>query len=123
MITDFQLKQMLMKPGMAPNRKAPVPEDAPARELPLHNKIIEHCEAQAPKWQYIRANPVTRSTIKKGAQDFTIFASRGRTFCIECKSKDGKLDPDQRIWAKEMEMLGHTVHLIRSYGEFLTLVT
>lgn len=120
-ISEFQLRQMLDKPGM---RKpvSDVPEDASVKELPLHDKIIEHCDAQRPRWKYIRANPVVKSTIKKGAQDFTVFLPGGVTLCIECKSRDGKLDPEQRIWAREMEMLGHHVHLVRSYSEFLSLV-
>lgn len=94
-----------------------------ANELDLHNEIIKHCCAQFPQWKYIHANPTVKSTIQVGAQDFTIFLPGRRTLCIECKSKDGKVDPDQRIWHKEMQMLGHDVHVIRSMEEFLKLVT
>jgi hypothetical protein len=100
----------------------PAPDDAVTQESPLHRKIMDYCEEQWPKWKYIRARMDKRSTIAVGAQDITIFASRGRLFCIECKSKSGKLDPDQLIWRKEMEMVGHPVHLVRSFSEFLELV-
>lgn len=91
-------------------------------EMPLHDRIMKHCEAQWPRWKYIRARPDIASTIAKGAQDFTIFLPRGITVCIECKSATGKLDDDQRSWAKEMQMLGHTVHEVRSFDHFLTII-
>lgn len=105
------------------NQKPPAPpSDAEKNELKLHDKIINYCNSRWPKWKYIHANPSVRSTIQVGAQDFTIFADRARVFCIECKSKTGKRDQDQQIWAKEMEMLGFTVHLVRSMEEFFNLV-
>lgn len=91
-------------------------------EIPLHNRIIEYCNLQWPKWKYIHANPTTRSTIQEGCQDFTVFLPGGRTICIECKAKGGKPTKEQQIWAKEMEMLGHTVHLVFSFDQFLNLV-
>lgn len=94
-----------------------------ANELDLHNDIIKHCRTHFPQWKYIHANPTVKSTISVGAQDFTIFLPGGRTLCIECKAKGGKVDPDQRIWHKEMQMLGHDVHVIRSMKDFLKLVS
>lgn len=91
-------------------------------EIPLHNKIIDYCKSQWPVWKYIHANPVVKSTIQKGCQDFTIFTPGGRTLCIECKARNEKPDKDQQIWHKEMEMLGHTVHVVRSFDEFLKLL-
>jgi hypothetical protein len=88
------------------------------RELKLHDDIIRYCNAQWPRWKYIHARTDQRPTIAVGCQDFTIFAP-GRVLCIECKRADGKPDHDQLIWHKEMEMLGHTVHIVRSLSEFL----
>lgn len=122
-ISQFQYRQMLERAGRASLRSPRPPEGATQRELPLHDDIIKHCLSQHPRWKYIHANPAARSTIAKGAQDFTIFLPHGRTLCIECKAKDGKLSPDQLAWRLEMEMLGHTVHVIQSMGEFLKLVS
>lgn len=93
------------------------PSQAEAREMKLHDKIIALCHRQWPRWKYIRARPDEPSTIAEGAQDFTIFMPNGRTLCLECKSKTGKLSDKQRIWAKEMEMLGHTVYEVKSMDD------
>lgn len=113
-----------VSPGVCERRKLqdafkPQCGEAVEREIPLHNKIIKWLDSQHPRWKYIRARSDRESTIAVGAQDFTIFAPVGRTICIECKAKGGKLSTDQRIWRKEMEMLGHTVHTIWSFEEFL----
>ena len=91
-------------------------------EIPLHRKIMAWCDSQFPKWKYIRARSDRKSTIALGAQDFTIFASAGRTFCVEVKSSTGKLDSAQLIWKKEMDMNAHTVHLVQSMEDFERIV-
>lgn len=113
-----------VKPGVFERRKLqdafkPQCGEAVEREIPLHNEIMKWLDSQYPRWRYIRARSDRESTIAVGAQDFTIFAPVGRTICIECKAKGGKLSTDQRTWHKEMEMLGHTVHTVWSFEEFL----
>jgi hypothetical protein len=92
------------------------------REIPLHNRIMAHCNSQWPKWKYIRARSDMASTIAVGAQDFTIFLPGGRVLCVECKSKTGKITPAQRDWEHEMAALGHIVHEVRSFDEFMKLI-
>lgn len=94
--------------------------DAPLLEIPLHNQIIQFCKDN--RWLYLHARTDCKSTIALAAQDFTIFASRGRTFCIECKSRTGKLTLEQNAWRVAMECNGHTVHLVRSFTEFMEVV-
>ncbi len=91
-------------------------------ELPLHAKIIAHCNAQWPRWKYLHANPAAKSTIQKGAQDFTIFLPHSRTVCIEVKTLTGKQSPEQLQWAAEMKILGHEVYVIRGFDEFLAVM-
>ena len=106
-----------------PRKGQPLPTPAPVdRESPLHNKIIEWCNNQFPKVKYIRARSDRRSTIAAGAQDFTLFLPAGRTLCVECKAAGGKLDQDQLIWKKEMEMLGHFVFVVWNLEDFLRLI-
>jgi len=88
-------------------------------ERELHDDIMRHCDKQWPRWKYIHARMDQKSTVAVGSQDFTIFASGGRTFCIEVKTRNGKLSEDQLAWRKEMEMLGHTVHLVKSMEQFI----
>jgi len=98
------------------------PEGAAPLEIPLHNRIIKHCNEQFPRWVYLHANPAAKSTIRKGAADFTIFLPPGRVLCVECKARDGKLSQDQLIFIKEMEMVGTKVHVVDSFDEFLKLL-
>ena len=91
-------------------------------EIPLHNKIIEYCNSKWPRWVYLHANPAAKSTIRKGAADFTIFLPPGRFILIECKARDGKLSKDQLIFIKEMEMVGTKVHVVDSFEGFLNAI-
>jgi len=91
------------------------------RENVQHNKIMAWCDAQWPRWKYIHARMDMPSTLPVGCQDFAIFGPFPICLLVECKASDGKVDPDQRIWIKEMEMLGWKVHVTWSYDEFLAL--
>lgn len=102
--------------------KSATPQVGCDDESKLHQSIIGYCESQWPKWKFIRCRMDKPSTIAKGAQDFTIFLPNGRTLCVECKKKDGKLDADQLGWAHEMQKNHHTVHVVRSFEEFLNLL-
>lgn len=88
----------------------------------LQEQIADWCRNQWPTWKVIQARPDRQSTIALGAQDFSIFAPGGRVFCIETKAAGKKQSKEQLIWAKQMEMLGHTVHLVYSFEEFLAIV-
>lgn len=91
-------------------------------ELALHDEIIKWCVSQWPRVKYIHARTDQKSTIAKGCHDFTLFLPDGRTLCFECKKKDGKWSEDQLGWKKEMELLGHAVHDVRSMQDFFALV-
>ena len=135
-LPEYSRRLNANNPDLFPDAKAAVPEPTPlprperlteseryavSNELALHNDIIKWCNDQMPRWKYIHANPSQKSCIAKGCQDFTVFAP-GRVIIFECKNKDGKLDSDQQIWRKEMEMLGHDVPIVRSMQDFFALV-
>ena len=89
----------------------------PGPESELHNKIIKHCRDNG--WIYFHGSMATRTHRTIAEPDFTILCDRGRVFFVECKSAAGKLTPEQlalKMWA---EKLGTTIHVIRSYVEFL----
>ena len=92
------------------------------KESELHEQIVNHCNSQWPRWRFIHCRMDMKSTIALGAQDFTIFMPKGRTLCVECKKKDGKLDSNQIGWANEMNKNDHAVHVVRSFEEFLALL-
>jgi len=99
------------------------PKNSVLVESHLHESIVAYCNSNWPRWKYIRARMDRESTIAVGAQDFTIFMPGGRVLCVECKAKGKKRSMEQLNWAKEMEMLGHQVHLIYSFDEFLSLTS
>lgn len=147
-----QNNKSLGKSGVKPSDQEADKSNSAPLEIPLHNQIIDHCNQQWPRWKYIHANPSKKSCIQVGAQDFTIFlppklwicetcsrVTRDKNdyvdgccgtgyapipivLCVECKAKNGKLDPDQVIWKKEMEMISHTVHTVWSFDQFLELL-
>lgn len=88
----------------------------------LHAQIVEWCGKQWPPVKFIQARADKKSTIAVGACDFVLFLPAGRTVLVECKAKNGKLSKEQAIWAKELEMLGHTVYLVRSMADVLAVV-
>lgn len=90
------------------------------RESTLHDQIIEYCNSQWPKFKYIHARMDKRSTIQVGAPDFCpIFLPGGKIIIFECKRQGEKCTPEQLAWHKELEMLGHTVHVIYTFSQFL----
>lgn len=88
----------------------------------LQQKIRDYCDRQWPRWKYINARSDQPSGIAVGAQDFTIFASGGRVFCIEVKAKGGKLSDAQRDWKHTMGLVGQTVHEVTSMAQFEEIV-
>lgn len=105
--------------------KTRAPSEAAEREVGkggLQEQIRQWCFAQWPRWKLIQARSDQPSTIALGANDMTIFAPGGRILLVECKAKGGKISLDQAAWIKELEILGHTVHVVWSFDEFLSLV-
>lgn len=94
----------------------------PDPESKLHDSIIEWANSQWPRMKFIHARMDQRSTIAVGAPDFVLFLLAGRVLCVECKAKGKKPTPEQLAWHKEMEMLGHKVHVVWSMDDFMKLV-
>jgi hypothetical protein len=116
---------LALQARVAGNFKQPPPapsQDAVPVEIPLHKDIIKFCDSQRPRWKYIHARTDRESTIAEGAQDFTIFMPGARVLCVECKSKTGKLDPAQVVWAHEMRTNGFTVEVVRSMADFMAVI-
>lgn len=120
-IPEEQYKAMLLRlEGNKRRNASPSPEDAVDLEIEgLHEPIIKWCKDRGAA--FIRARSDLPSTIAKGAPDFTIFY-QGRVFLFECKSKTGKVKPEQLGWHIQAGNNGFIVHVIRSMSEFLELV-
>ena len=115
-VRDYEARMNGTTPELGRAIKAKV-----EREIELHKQIMAWCDAQWPRWKYIRARSDQPSTIAVGCQDFTIFGP-GKVLCVECKRAGAKQDHEQLCWATEMRMLGHTVFVVHSMEEFLKLV-
>lgn len=92
------------------------------RESNLHQSILDYCRSQWPRWKVIHCRMDKRSTIETGVHDITAFMPGQRTLCIECKAKGKKLTEDQLAWKTEMQRLGHTVHTVYNFNQFLAAI-
>ena len=104
-----------------PKTRLPAPEADAGPESGLHAKIIAECKRRG--WIYFHGSMAHRAMRVAGEPDFQILADHGRVFLIEVKSREGKLTPAQlglKLWA---EKLGHTVHVVRSFKEFLDIIS
>lgn len=121
-IPEHQYNEMLLRLEANKRRNGipPAPEDAASREIEeLHEPILQWCKDH--QASFIRARPDKASTIGVGAPDFSIF-HKGRVFLIECKTKTGKVTPQQLGWHLLAEQNQFKVHIVRSLNEFLEIV-
>lgn len=88
-------------------------------ESVLHDKIINHCRTHG--WLYFHGSMAHATKRTRGEPDFILLIP-GRVLFIEAKSSTGKLSHDQRHVIGMAERLGHKIHIVRSYSEFLELV-
>lgn len=95
--------------------------DAVKRELPLHDDIKKFCNERFPRWVYVHSNPTVAATVRPGTPDFIIFAPN-IVLAVECKTKDGKLSPEQLAWKLEVERLGHSYHVVRCMDDLKKII-
>jgi hypothetical protein len=95
--------------------------DAPKNERDLHSQIFDECRRRG--WIALHGSMSERTHRTLGEWDFTIISDNSRVFFIELKSASGKLKREQEAliaWAKK---LGHTVHIVRSFQQFIQIVS
>lgn len=114
----LRLHQMKTEP---PKQAALIPTEDELESV-LHDQIVAWTRRQWPVVPFIHARMDKRSTIGNGAPDFTLFLPGGRTLLVECKSKDGQLSDEQKLFSANAQAVGHKVHLVRGYDAFLNLV-
>ena len=91
-----------------------------SREAELHEAIFDECRRRG--WIALHGSMAERTCRTLGEPDFVILAGGGRVLFVECKSRSGKLSPAQSALKFHAEKLGHTIHVVRSLGEFLKLL-
>ena len=90
------------------------------KESVLHEQIFAECRRRG--WIALHGSMSERSHRTLGEPDFEIWADGGRTFHVECKSRTGKLTEEQYTLCWHAKKLGHKVHVVRSFEEFLSVV-
>jgi hypothetical protein len=90
-------------------------------ESKLHDDILVECRRRG--WIAFHGSMAHATFRTAGEPDFVILTDGGRLLMVECKTKAGKLSPDQlaiHAWAQK---LGHQVHTVRSMEQFLSIIT
>lgn len=100
-------------------------------ESELHQQIFDECRRRG--WIALHGAMSERSHRTLGEWDFTIIGNRREfghlnrecfafVLFIECKTRTGKLSPAQQAMHAHAAKLGHQVHTVRSFEEFLKLL-
>ena len=114
----------------------PVPADAVEDESELQSDIRQWCRQNG--WMCFGGSMAHRTRRTRGEPDMTIVGSRTIAFddgpdtppaivrqpvilFIECKSKTGKLRPEQAAIAAGCARHGVQVHVVRSMSDFIAL--
>lgn len=97
-----------------------IPVSGCDKESDLHEQIFAECRRRG--WIQMHGAMSERTHRTEGEPDFSIMASGGRRIDVEAKSRTGKLSPAQVALHHHAKSLGHTIHVVRSFEEFLKLL-
>ena len=122
--TTAEYQSFLSRSG----QKQPTPKSGCDRESELHSQIFEECRRRG--WIALHGSMSGRTSRTLGEPDFVIlgsFAKNAETFSprvwlIECKTRTGKLSPAQAAMQFHAAKLGHKIHVVRSFGDFLDVI-
>lgn len=92
----------------------------PSKERDLHDAIIQECKNRG--WICFHGSMAHRAHRTLGEPDFQILGNNGRFWLIEAKTQTGKLSVEQQGMVKWCEMLGHKMHVARSFEEFIETI-
>lgn len=85
-------------------------------ERDLHAQIFDECRRRG--WIPLHGSMSERTHRTAGEPDFIIVRDGGVLF-VECKTRTGKLTREQQAMIAHAAKLGHTIHVVRSFQEFL----
>ena len=90
------------------------------RESALHKQINLECHRRG----YIALHGAMHKATARtaGEPDFVVLMPCGKVALIECKTPNGKLSDDQERLHGKAWTLGHKVHVVRSFVEFLETI-
>jgi hypothetical protein len=102
--------------GGRPGSRRQVP-----KERAIHDAILAECRRRGLRVVHSRMDRAT--TVSLGTPDFIIALPGARTLWLEVKTLHGRLRLEQEAWLMILQTLGHEVHVIRSFEEFLSVLT
>lgn len=137
MITALEAAQMQARMDASKRRSPKPPPDAVKVESDLHDQIIAECHRRG--WIAFHSRMDMRTGRPCGEPDLIILGIRYEPFSpqfgcsttiktapavwfIECKSRLGKLRPAQQGMIAWAAKLGHQIHVVRSFSEFLEVL-
>ena len=118
-ITQFQLEEMQRR--LAKANSQPVLPPQPITEKKIHQQIMDHCDAQWPKWKYIHSRMDRPTCNEAGVPDFIILLPRGQFLMVEAKRPGEKISTAQRDWHFMAGQLEHEVKVVYSVEEFIAV--
>lgn len=95
-------------------------DDGETKESDLHDKILNECRRRG--WIAFHGSMAHRTYRTGGEPDFTIVREHGEVLFVECKSKTGKLSPEQSAMMFHMNRLGCKLNIVRSFAEFIQVI-
>ena len=101
-------------------RENPQPSSSPGvdRESDLHAQIFDECRRRG--WIALHGSMAERTHRTAGEPDFVILGTK--IYLVECKTRIGKLSIAQQAMIAHAAKLGHTIHIVRSFEEFLNIL-
>lgn len=121
--TEDQLDEYMAKRDRIsplPSRKdLDEPDEGP--ESKLQAKIVKWCKDWGRPCQSNRQTARARTILTPGWPDITIIQSNSKVLFLELKSAKGRISPEQCQIKLMFMALGHEVHEVRSYKQFLTI--
>lgn len=90
------------------------------KESELHQQIRNECSRRG--WLCFSGAMHKRTWRTSGEPDFVIARDGSTVLWMEAKTRTGKLSDDQINVKEKMATLGHTVHVVRNFGEFLEII-
>lgn len=112
--------------GYKPRVETEAPRTGCDEESELHSHIIEECKARG--LLYGHGSMAHKTHYTPGWPDFVIVKPPAYVawdhpiLFVECKTKTGKLTPEQRAVEAHLRKLGQTLHVVRSIEEFKALL-
>lgn len=120
-MTSAQLAEYTSRRAAKPSRSGSDNKNvSEGRERDLHAQIASYCKAK--QWIAFHGSMAHRAMRTAGEPDYVIIADGGRVFFVECKTRLGKLTPEQAGIVHWAERLGTKIHVVRSMDEFLEIV-